>query len=140
MSKPTYEQAQLHLQLYEQRREPKLRQARDWFAQNYFPESFDDAMKIAAPGTEAGIYFGMVTGYWEQACALLIMAFCTKTCSSKPVVNFSCYGSGLSQWSPKDARSLCTNSSLLTLSKRQSAMKHGLKNAHRDISPPCGSS
>ena len=71
MSKPTHEQAQLHLQLYEQRREAKLRQARDWFAQNYFPETFEDAMKIAAPGTEAGIYFGMVTGYWEQACALL---------------------------------------------------------------------
>ena len=71
MSKPTYEQAQLHLQLYEQRREAKLRQARDWFAQNYFPETFEDAMKIAAPGTEAGIHFGMVTGYWEQACALL---------------------------------------------------------------------
>ena len=70
-SKPTYEQAQLHLQVYDQRREPKLRQARDWFAQNYFPETFDDAMKIAAPGTEGGIYFGMVTGYWEQACALL---------------------------------------------------------------------
>jgi len=70
-SKPTYEQAQLHLQVYEQRREPRLRQARDWFAQNYFPETFDDAMKIAAPGTEGGINFGMVTGYWEQACALL---------------------------------------------------------------------
>ncbi len=28
-------------------------------------------MKIAAPGTEAGIFFGMVAGYWEQACALL---------------------------------------------------------------------
>jgi hypothetical protein len=70
-SKPTYEQAQLHLQVYDQRREPKLRQARDWFTQNYFPETFDDAMKIAAPGTEGGIYFGMVTGYWEQTCALL---------------------------------------------------------------------
>ena len=59
-SKPTYEQAQLHLQVYDQRREPKLRQARDWFAQNYFPETFDDAMKIASPGSEGGIYFGMV--------------------------------------------------------------------------------
>jgi len=70
-SKPTYEQAQLHLQVYDQRREPRLRQARDWFTQNYFPENIDEAMKVAAPGTEAGIFFGMVAGYWEQTCALL---------------------------------------------------------------------
>ena len=28
-------------------------------------------MRIAAPGTEHGTFFGMVMGYWEQACALL---------------------------------------------------------------------
>jgi hypothetical protein len=70
-SKPAFEQAQLHLQVYEQRREARLRQARDWFFQNYFPENFDEAMRIAAPGTEAGVFLGMVVGYWEQACALL---------------------------------------------------------------------
>jgi len=70
-TKPTYEQAQLHLQVFEQRREPRLRQARDWFFQNFHADSFDDAMKLAAPGTEAGTNFMMVTSYWEQACALL---------------------------------------------------------------------
>src|SRR5436305_10992692 len=70
-TKPTYEQAQLHLQVYEQRRETRLRQARDWFFQNYFPETMADGMKLAAPGTENGAFFGMVIGYWEQACALL---------------------------------------------------------------------
>jgi hypothetical protein len=70
-TKPTHEQAQLHLQIYEQRREPKLRQARDWFFENYFPQSFDDALRIAAPGTDGGRFTGMVFGYWEQACALL---------------------------------------------------------------------
>jgi hypothetical protein len=70
-SKPTHEQAQLHLQVYEQRREARMRQARDWFFKNYFVENFDDAMRLAAPGTENGAFFGMVIGYWEQACALL---------------------------------------------------------------------
>ena len=70
-TKPTHEQAQLHLQVFEQRREARLRQARDWFFKNYFVETFDDAMRIAAPGTENGAFFGMVIGYWEQACALL---------------------------------------------------------------------
>jgi len=70
-TKPTHEQAQLHLQVYEQRREAKLRQARDWFFKNYFVENFDDATRIAAPGTENGALAMMVLSYWEQACALL---------------------------------------------------------------------
>ena len=70
-TKPTHEQAQLHLQIYEMRREARLRQARDWFFRNYFVNTLDDAMRIAAPGTEAGAFVMMVFGYWDQACALL---------------------------------------------------------------------
>jgi hypothetical protein len=70
-SKPTHEQAQLHLQVYDLRREARLRQARDWFQQNYHAETVEEAMRVAAPGTEGGRFFGMVIGYWEQACALL---------------------------------------------------------------------
>ena len=68
---PTHEQAQLHLQVYDLRREARLRQARDWFQQNYTAETFEDAMRIAPPGTEHNAFVGMVIGYWEQACALL---------------------------------------------------------------------
>ena len=68
---PTHEQAQLHLQVYDLRREARLRQARDWFQQNYNAETVEEAMRLAAPGTEHGAFFGMVIGYWEQACALL---------------------------------------------------------------------
>ena len=70
-SKPTHEQAQLHLQLYEERREPRLRQARDWFWANCYADTLDEAMRIAPPGTEAGTSFMMVISYWDQACALL---------------------------------------------------------------------
>jgi len=70
-TKPTFEQAQLHLQLYELRRETRLRQARDWFFENYFPDSIEEALQIAPPGTEVGTYVMMVFGYWDQACALL---------------------------------------------------------------------
>ena len=61
-SKPTHEQAQLHLQVYDLRREPRLRQARDWFQQNYRAETVEEAMALAGPGTEHGTYFGMVIG------------------------------------------------------------------------------
>src|SRR5690348_18388250 len=70
-SKPTFEQAQLHLQVFEERREPRLRQARDWFFANCFANTWEEAMRITAPGTEAGTNFMMVVSYWEQACALL---------------------------------------------------------------------
>ncbi len=70
-TKPTHEQAQLHLQVYEMRREAKLRQARDWYFKNYQVQSFEDSMRIAAPGTENGALAMMVLSYWEQACALL---------------------------------------------------------------------
>lgn len=71
VTKPTHEQAQLHLQVYDLRREALLRQARDWFQQNYNVQTIEDAMRIAPPGTETGAFVGMVIGYWEQACALL---------------------------------------------------------------------
>src|SRR6266536_4697627 len=70
-TKPTHEQAQLHLQVYEQRRETRLREGRDWFFKNYVVETLDDSMRIAGPGTEGGTLSGMVLNYWEQACALL---------------------------------------------------------------------
>ena len=70
-SKPTFEQAQLHLQVYEQRREAKLRQAREWFFKNYHVTSFEDAQRVAPMGSEQGAFVSMVMSYWEQACALL---------------------------------------------------------------------
>lgn len=70
-TKPTHEQAQLQLQIYDMRREARLREARDWFFKNYFPDTLEDAMRIAAPGTEGGTFTMMVFSYWDQACALL---------------------------------------------------------------------
>ncbi len=70
-TKPTHEPAQLQLQVFEERREPRLRQARDWFFKNYFANTMEEAMKIAPMGTEEGTNVMMVFGYWEQACALL---------------------------------------------------------------------
>jgi hypothetical protein len=70
-TKPTHEQAQLHLQVYDLRREAKLRQARDWFFKNYFAETLEDSARIAPPGSENGALAMQVLSYWEHACALL---------------------------------------------------------------------
>src|SRR3974377_1278960 len=70
-SKPTHEQAQLHLQVYDLRREAKLPQGRDWFPKKYYEKNIENTRRIAPMGSEQGAYAGMVLGYWEQACALL---------------------------------------------------------------------
>ncbi|HEV8524492.1 MAG TPA: hypothetical protein VGQ71_08330 [Terriglobales bacterium] len=70
-TKPTHAEAQLQLQLYDLRREAKLRLARDWFTQNYFVDNLEDSNRIAPPLSQEGTYVMMVLGYWDQACALL---------------------------------------------------------------------
>ena len=70
-TKPTHEQGQLHLQVYDLRREAKLRQARDWFFKNYFAETIEDSHRIAGPGTENGALVMQVHSYCENVCALL---------------------------------------------------------------------
>ena len=69
--KPTFAQAQLQLQLYDLRREPKLRAAREWVLQKYFPETLEDAQRLAPPGSEENAYLRMVVSYWEMACQML---------------------------------------------------------------------
>ncbi len=70
-SKPTHEQARLQLQLFEERREARIRQARDWYFRNFHPETLEDTMRVAAPGSEGQQFAMMVLTYWEQACAML---------------------------------------------------------------------
>ncbi len=68
---PTYEQAELQLKLFDLRRESRLRQARDWFANNYYANTLEEAMRLAPMGSEAGTFYMMVVSYWDQACAYL---------------------------------------------------------------------
>jgi hypothetical protein len=70
-TQPTYEQGKLQLKMFDLRRESRLGQARDWFNANYIANTFEDAMRIAPMGSEAGAFFMMVVSYWEQTCAYL---------------------------------------------------------------------
>jgi hypothetical protein len=70
-TKPTYEQGNLQLKIYDLRREAKMRQARDWFFKNYFVETMEDFQRVAPMGTEQGAFAMMVLSYWDQACAYL---------------------------------------------------------------------
>src|ERR1700730_2998180 len=64
-----FESAQLNLQLFELRREPILREARDWFLREFNPESFADVVALARG--ERNSSFRMVLGYWDMAASLV---------------------------------------------------------------------
>ena len=68
---PTHEDAKLLLQLYEMRREPRLREARQWFIASFRAKTFEDWMKLCPPGSEQNASFRMVTSYWEMVSSIV---------------------------------------------------------------------
>ena len=71
-SKATYDDAQLILKLYELRREEKMRQARDWFAGKFFPQTMDDLKVVQNFGSQENAYFRMVTSYWDMVSSFIV--------------------------------------------------------------------
>ncbi len=70
MGQVTFEEANLLLRLYELRREPRLRQARDWFFASFDAKTPEEAMQKFPPGSEANTNMRMVISYWEMAAGL----------------------------------------------------------------------
>jgi hypothetical protein len=70
MSEATFEQANLQIKLYDLRREPKLREAREWFSDHFHPQTLDDVMKICPPGTKENAHMRQVLSYWEMVASM----------------------------------------------------------------------
>jgi hypothetical protein len=70
MSSTPYESATLLMRLYELRREPKMREARNWFALEFNPNTLDDVVG-AVMGPNSG-HFRMVTSYWDMAASFVL--------------------------------------------------------------------
>jgi hypothetical protein len=64
-----FESASLNLKLFELRREPVLRAARDWFLREFNPETF--AALVAVVSGPRNAFFRMVLGYWDMAASLV---------------------------------------------------------------------
>ncbi len=69
MSSP-YESADLLMKLYDLRREPTMREARNWYFREFHPASADDILAILG-GPHSG-HFRMVTSYWDMAASFVI--------------------------------------------------------------------
>ena len=64
--RPTYDDANLILRLYEMRREDRMRQARAWFTSKCKGvQSYEDLMKLAPGGSDENASYRMVVTYWD---------------------------------------------------------------------------
>ena len=71
--KPTVEEARLILQLYDLRREPELRRARQWWLTTFWPRSAEDFVKVAADmSLPENHWLRQVSSYWGMACSFVL--------------------------------------------------------------------
>jgi hypothetical protein len=63
-----HEDANLILKLYELRREPVMREARNWFI-TFNPQGAQDCLDILS--SDKSGYYRMVVSYWDMACSFV---------------------------------------------------------------------
>lgn len=71
--KPTAEDADLCMKLYDLRREEEMRKAREFVNFQFQPKSADDVLKLMmAFGTKENAWARQVFSYWENAASLVV--------------------------------------------------------------------
>ena len=71
--KATADDAGLILKLYDLRREPEMRKARNWFVTEFWPENVDDFLKVAnAFPSQENSWIRQVGSYWDMAAAFVL--------------------------------------------------------------------
>ena len=60
------------LKLYELRREPEMRAARQWYFSQFAPKSAMDIIALFRGGERASANFRMVTSYWDMASSFVL--------------------------------------------------------------------
>jgi hypothetical protein len=70
MGEVTHEQVNLMLHLYEMRREPRMREARDWYFSKFHPATLEDMSKYPMTSPESAS-MRMVISYWEMVASIV---------------------------------------------------------------------
>ena len=70
--RPTYDDANLILRLYEMRRDDRMRQARAWFtAKCKGVKSYEELTRLAPAGSDENASFRMVASYWDLVASFI---------------------------------------------------------------------
>ncbi len=65
--------AQLILQLYDLRREAEMRKARRYVDQEFWPENYDEYLKLSMDwGSQENTWLHQVIAYWDMAASLVL--------------------------------------------------------------------
>jgi hypothetical protein len=86
--KPTVADAQLILHLYELRREPEMRKARNWWGGEFFPQNADDYLKVLwAMNSPENNWLRQVQSYWGMAAAFVLQGVLNEDLFLQPPVS-----------------------------------------------------
>ncbi len=69
--RPSYDDANLILRLYELRREERLRRARAWFTASFNAKSWDELQRLAPGGSDENASYRMVVTYWDMVASFI---------------------------------------------------------------------
>ena len=86
--KPTVADAQLILQLYELRREPEMRKARNWWGGEFFPQNADDYLKVLwATNAPESNWLRQAQSYWGMAAAFVLQGVLNEDLFLHPAIS-----------------------------------------------------
>lgn len=79
--------AQVLMQLYDLRREPEMRKARNWWLTDFWPNTADDFTKVAmAMGTQENAWLRQVGGYWGMAASFVLSGAVNRELFLQPAI------------------------------------------------------
>jgi len=83
--KSTVEEARLILELYNLRREPEMRKARQWWLTTFWPTCADDFMNVAMDfGSQENNWLRQVGSYWGIATTFVLNGIISETLFFEP--------------------------------------------------------
>ena len=69
--RPTYNDVDLIIKLYEMRRETRMREARRWFAAHFKVRTLEEFDATCPPGSEPNASFRMLVTYWDMVASFV---------------------------------------------------------------------
>lgn len=78
VSRPTYDDANLILRLYEMRREERMREARAWFTAQFRPKKWEELATLVPPGSHENASYRMVISYWDMVASFIVTGVLNK--------------------------------------------------------------
>ena len=68
----THDDVNVMIRLYELRREPRMREARQWFAASFKVRTLDEFHVVCPIGSEQNASYRMIVTYWDMAASFVV--------------------------------------------------------------------